>query len=174
MKENKELKDLLTTGVIVEVCNEVEEEESIKYIGVVMGDTILYDNAHDSVDRVVNSTKGRDSDYYINKIYSPNKKCHKLKDLLDNSNSDIIWERNEKPNRLTRDEFAKLPLGTKIIGIQESKNMEELEFIKIKDICSDNVILRLSDYRTLNFSEFGSTLYYLKEEYEEYKKRVDK
>ena len=34
MKENKELKDLLTTGVIVEICNEVEEEEeSIKYIG---------------------------------------------------------------------------------------------------------------------------------------------
>ena len=36
MKENKELKDLLTTGVIVEVCN-VTEEEDIKYIGVVMG-----------------------------------------------------------------------------------------------------------------------------------------
>ena len=177
MKENKELKDLLTTGVIVEVCNEVEEEESIKYIGVVMGDTILYDNAHDSVDRLISATKKKDSDYYINKIYSPNNKCHKLKDLLNNRNSDIIWERNNKLNRLTREEFAKLPLGAKIVGVNEDKNMEELEFIKIKDFYSDNAILRLSDYRTLNFSEFGSTSYYLKEEYKEYKeykKRVDK
>ena len=170
MKENKELKDLLTTGAIVEVCN-VTEEDMVKYIGVVMGDKILYDYGFDLVDSVINSTKD-ENDYYINKIYSPNKKCCKLKGLLDNSNSDIIWERNGKPNRLTREEFAKLPLGAKIIGIQESKNMEELEFIKIKDICSDNVILRLSDYRTLNFSEFGSTPYYLKEEYEEYKKRL--
>ena len=40
MKENKELKDLLTTGVIVEVINKTEEED-IKYIGVVVGDIIL-------------------------------------------------------------------------------------------------------------------------------------
>ena len=173
MKENKELKDLLTTGVIVEVYNEVEEEEDrIKYIGVVMGDTILYDYGHDLVDSIISSTKRKDSDYYINRIYSPNKKCHKLKDLLDNSNSDIIWERNEKPNRLTREEFAKLPLGTKIIGIQESKNMEELEFVKIKDFYSDNAVLCLSNYRTYSFSEFGSTSYYLKEEYEKYKKEL--
>ena len=82
-------------------------------------------------------------------------------------------KREEKPlNRLTREEFAKLPLGTKIIGVNEDKNMEELEFIKIKDFYSDNAILRLSYYRTLNFSEFGSTPYYLKEEYEEYKKEL--
>ena len=171
MKENKELKDLLTTGVIVEVCNEVEEEESIKYIGVVMGDTILYDNAHDSVDRVVNSTKGRDSDYYINKIYSPNKKCHKLKDLLDNSNSDIIWERDRKPNRLTREEFAKLPVGIKIIGIQEGIDMEELEFIKIKNCYEIDTLLCLSDYKTYSFAS-TCDYYYLKEEYEEYKKEL--
>ena len=48
--------------------------------------------------------------------------------------------------------------------------MEELDFIKIKDFYSSNAILRLSDYRTLNFSEFSSDAYYLKEEYEEYKK----
>ena len=47
MKGNKELKDLLTTGVIVEVCNEIEGEDTIKYIGVVMGNTILYDNGYD-------------------------------------------------------------------------------------------------------------------------------
>ena len=170
MKENKELKNLLTTGVIVEVCNEIEGEDTIKYIGVVIGNTILYDNGYDLVDRIV---EGED-DYYINKVYSPNKECLKLKGLLDNSNSDIIWERNNKPNRLTKEEFDKLPLGTKIIGVNEDKNMEELEFIKIKDFYLDNAILRLSDYRTLNFSEFGSEAYYLKEEYEEYKKRVDK
>ena len=34
MKENKELKDLLTTGTIVEVYNKREEEEdTVKYIG---------------------------------------------------------------------------------------------------------------------------------------------
>lgn len=175
MKENKELKDLLTTGVIVQVCNEVEEEESIKYIGVVMGDTILYDNAHDSVDRLISATKKKDSDYYINKIYSPNNKCHKLKDLLNNSNSEVIWERNNKPNRLTREEFVKLPLGTKIIGVNEDKNMEELEFMKIKDYFDyflDNAVLCLSDYKTYEFFGIGSVAYYLKEEYEEYKKRL--
>ena len=170
MKEDKGLKDLLTTGVIVEVCNEVEEEESIKYIGVVMGDTILYDNAHDSVDRLISATKKKDSDYYINKIYSPNNKCHKLKDLLNNRNSDIIWERNNKPNRLTKEEFDGLPLGTKIIGINESKNMEELEFMKVKDYFLENAVLCLSNYKTYEFVEIGSTSYYLKEEYEEYKK----
>ena len=168
MKENKELKDLLTTGVIVEVCNEIEGEDTIKYIGVVIENTILYDNGYDLVDRIV---EGED-DYYINKVYSPNKKCCKLENLLDYHNSDIIWERNNKPNRLTREEFAELPLGTKLISINEDKNMEELEFIKIKDFYSDNAILRLSDYRTLNFSEFGSDAYYLKEEYEEYKKEL--
>ena len=81
-------------------------------------------------------------------------------------------EREEKLNRLTREEFAKLPLGIKIVGVNEDKNMEELEFIKIKDFYSDNAILRLSDYRTLNFSEFGSTSYYLKDEYKEYKKEL--
>ena len=162
MKENKELKDLLTTGVIVEISN--------KLVGVVVGDIILYNKGYDPLDGVINLTKDRDSDYYINKIYSPNKKCHKLKDLLDNSKSDIIWERNNKPNRLTREEFAKLPLGTRIVGVNEDNNMEELEFIKIKDFYSDNAILRLSDYRTLNFYEFDSTSFYLKEEYEEYKK----
>ena len=170
MKENKELKDLLTTGVIVEVINKTEEED-IKYIGVVMGDKILYDYGYDLVDSVINSTKD-ENDYYINKIYSPNKKCCKLKGLLDNSNSDILWERNNKPNRLTREEFAKLPLGTRIVGVNEDNNMEELEFIKIKDFYSDNTILRLSDYRSVNFSEFGSEAYYLKEEYEEYKKEL--
>ena len=173
MKENKELKDLLTTGVIVEVYSELEEEEDvIKYIGVVMGDTILYDYGHDLVDSIISSTKRKDSDYYINKIYSPNKKCHKIKDLLDNSNSEVIWEREEKPNRLTREEFRGLSLGTKIIGINESKNMEELEFIKIKDFYSDNAVLCLSDYSTYNFFEFGSIAFYLKEEYEEYKKEL--
>ena len=170
MKENKELKDLLTTGVIVEVINKTEEED-IKYIGVVMGDKILYDYGYDLVNGVIKTTKEED-DYYINKIYSPNKKCCKLKGLLDNSNSDILWERNNKPNRLTREEFAKLPLGTRIVGVNEDNNMEELEFIKIKDFYSDNTILRLSDYRSVNFSEFGSEAYYLKEEYEEYKKEL--
>ena len=56
MKENKELKDLLTTGVIVEVCN-VTEEDRIEYIGVVMGDRILYDYGYDLVDSVIKSTK---------------------------------------------------------------------------------------------------------------------
>ena len=170
MKENKELKDLLTTGVIVEICN-VTEEEDIKYIGVVMGDIILYDNGYDLVNGVIKSTKEED-DYYINKIYSPNKKCCKLKGLLDNSNSDIIWEREKKLNRLTTEEFAKLPLGAKIVGVNEDKNMEELEFIKIKDFYSDNAILCLSDYKTLIFSEFSFTSYYLKEEYKEYKKEL--
>ena len=169
MKENKELKDLLTTGVIVEVCNEIEGEDTIKYIGVVIGNTILYDNGYDFVDRVIELTK-EGEDYYINKIYSPNKECLKLKGLLDNSNSDIIWERNNKPNRLTREEFVKLPFGTKIIGIKESKNMEELEFVKIRDYYTDHAVLCLSNYKTYDFFEFGSTSYYLKEEYEEYKK----
>ena len=53
MKEDKELKDLLTTGVIVEVCNEIEGEDTIKYIGVVIGNTILYDNGYDLVDCIV-------------------------------------------------------------------------------------------------------------------------
>lgn len=168
MKENKELKDLLTTGVIVEVINKTEEDR-IEYIGVVMGDRILYDYGYDLVDSVIKSTKD-ENDYYINKIYSPNKKCCKLKGLLDNSNSDIIWERNNKPNRLTREEFVKLPFGTKIIGIKESKNMEELEFVKIRDYYTDHAVLCLSNYKTYDFFEFGSTSYYLKEEYEEYKK----
>ena len=167
MKENKELKDLLTTGVIVEVINKTEEED-IKYTGVVMGDRILYDYGYDLVDRIV---EGED-DYYINKVYSPNKKCCKLKGLLDNSNSDIIWERNNKPNRLTKEEFTKLPFGTKIIGIKESKNMEELEFVKIRDYYTDHAVLCLSNYKTYDFFEFGSTSYYLKEEYEEYKKEL--
>ena len=141
MEKSKELNDLLTTGVIVEISN--------KLVGVVVGDIILYNKGYDPLDRVINLTKDRDSDYYINKIYSPNKKCHKLEDLLDNSNSDIIWERNNKPNRLTREEFAKLSLGTRIVGVNKDNNMEELEFIKIKDFYSDNAILRLSDYRTL-------------------------
>ena len=34
-------------------------------------------------------------------------------------------KREEKPNRLTREEFAKLPLGTKIVGINEDKNMAD-------------------------------------------------
>ena len=168
MEKSKELNDLLTTGVIVEVINKTEEED-IKYIGVVMGDIILYDNGYDLVNGVIKSTKD-ENDYYINKIYSPNKKCCKLKGLLDNSNSDIIWERNNKPNRLTREEFVKLPFGTKIIGIKESKNMEELEFVKIRDYYTDHAVLCLSNYKTYDFFEFGSTSYYLKEEYEEYKK----
>ena len=168
MKENKELKDLLTTGVIVEVINKTEEED-IKYTGVVMGDRILYDYGYDLVDSVIKSTKD-ENDYYINKIYSPNKKCCKLKGLLDNSNSDIIWERNNKLNRLTKEEFDELPFGTKIIGIKESKNMEELEFVKIRDYYTDHAVLCLSNYKTYDFFEFGSTSYYLKEEYEEYKK----
>lgn len=170
MKENKELKDLLTTGVIVEV-HDKREEKDIKYIGVVMGDIILYDNGYDFVDSVIELTK-EGGDYYINKIYSPNKECLKLKGLLDYHNSDIIWERNNKPNRLTREDFAKLPLGTRIIGVNEDNNMEELEFIKIKDYYSDNAILRLLDYKTLNFYEFGSIPFYLKEDYEEYKKEL--
>ena len=170
MKENKELKDLLTTGVIVEV-HDKREEKDIKYIGVVMGDIILYDNGYDFVDSVIELTK-EGEDYYINKIYSPNKECLKLKELLDYHNSDIIWERNNKPNRLTREDFAKLPLGTRIVGVNEDNNMEELEFIKIKDYYSDNAILRLLDYKTLNFYEFGSIPFYLKEEYEEYKKEL--
>ena len=170
MKENKELKDLLTTGVIVEVINKTEEED-IKYIGVVMGDIILYDNGYDFVDRVIELTK-EGEDYYINKIYSPNKECLKLKGLLDYHNSDIIWKRNKKPNRLTREEFTKLPFGTKIIGIKESKNMEELEFVKIRDYYTDHAVLCLSNYKTYDFFEFGSTSYYLKEEYEEYKKEL--
>ena len=168
MKEDKELKDLLTTGVIVEVCNEIEGEDTIKYIGVVIGNTILYDNGYDLVDCIV---EGED-DYYINKVYSPNKKCCKLKGLLDNSNSDIIWERNNKPNRLTKEEFDELPLGAKIIGINESKNMEELEFIKVKDYFLENAVLCLSNYKTYEFFEIGSVAYYFKEEYEEYKKRL--
>ena len=168
MKEDKELKDLLTTGVIVEVCNEIEGEDTIKYIGVVIGNTILYDNGYDLVDRIV---EGED-DYYINKVYSPNKKCCKLENLLDYHNSDIIWERNNKPNRLTKEEFDELPFGTKIIGIKESKNMEELEFVKIRDYYTDHAVLCLSNYKTYDFFEFGSTSYYLKEEYEEYKKEL--
>ena len=170
MKENKELKDLLTTGVIVEVINKTEEED-IKYIGVVMGDIILYDNGYDLVDRIV---EGED-DYYINKVYSPNKKCCKLENLLDYHNSDIIWERNNKPNRLTKEEFEELPLGAKIIGVNESKNMEELEFMKIKDYFDyflENAVLCLSNYKTYEFFEIDSVAYYLKEEYEEYQKRL--
>ena len=170
MKENKELKDLLTTGVIVEVYDK-REKKDIKYIGVVMGDIILYDNGYDFVDSVIELTK-EGEDYYINKIYSPNKECFKLKGLLDYHNSDIIWKRNKKPNRLTREEFAKLPFGTKIIGINESKNMEELEFVKIRDYYTDHAGLCLSNYKTYDFFEFGSTSYYLKEEYEEYKKEL--
>ena len=171
MKENKELKDLLTTGVIVEVINKTEEED-IKYIGVVMGDIILYDNGYDPVHLLIEYTESKNSEYYIDKIYSPNKKCLKLEGLLDNSNSEVIWERNNKPNRLTREDFAELPLGTRIVGVNKDNNMEELEFIKIKDYYSDNAILRLLDYKTLNFYEFGSIPFYLKEEYEEYKKEL--
>ena len=170
MKENKELKDLLTTGVIVEVYDK-REEKDIKYIGVVMGDIILYDNGYDFVDRVIELTK-EGEDYYINKIYSPNKECLKLKGLLDYHNSDIIWERNNKPNRLTKEEFDELPLGAKIIGINESKNMEELEFMKVKDYFLENAVLCLSNYKTYEFFEIGSVAYYLKEEYEEYKKEL--
>ena len=171
MKEDKGLKDLLTTGTIVEIHSNLEEEE-YKCFGVVMEDVILYDIGFDLVDSMIKSTESKNNHYYISKIYSPNKKCHKLKDLLDNSNSDIIWERNNKPNRLTREDFAKLPLGTRIVGVNEDNNMEELEFIKIKDYYSDNAILRLLDYKTLNFYEFGSIPFYLKEEYEEYKKEL--
>ena len=165
MKENKELKDLLTTGVIVEVCNEIEGEDTIKYIGVVIGNTILYDNGYDLVDRIV---EGED-DYYINKVYSPNKKCCKLENLLDYHNSDIIWERNNKPNGLTKEEFNELPVGIKIIGIQEGIDMEELEFIKIKNCYEIDTLLCLSDYKTYSFASICD-YYYLKEEYEEYKK----
>lgn len=171
MKENKELKDLLTTGAIVEVYSK-REEEDIKYIGVVMGDIVLYDDGYDLVDSVIELTKSKNSKYYIDKIYSPNKKCLKLEGLLDNSNSDIIWERNGKPNRLTREEFDELPLGAKIIGVNESKNMEELEFMKVKDYCSGNAILCLLNYKTYEFFEIGSVAYYPKEEYEEYKKEL--
>ena len=164
MKENKELKDLLTTGVIVEVINKTEEED-IKYIGVVMGDIILYDNGYDLVDRIV---EGED-DYYINKVYSPNKKCCKLGNLLDYHNSDIIWERNNKPNRLTREEFAKLPVGIKIVGIQEGIDMEELEFIKIKNCYEIDTLLCLLDYKTYSFAS-TCDYYYVKEEYDRYKK----
>ena len=170
MKENKELKDLLTTGVIVEVYDK-REEKDIKYIGVVMGDIILYENGYDFVDRVIELTK-EGEDYYINKIYSPNKECLKLKGLLDYHNSDIIWKRNKKPNRLTKEEFDKLPLGTRIIGVNEDKNMEELDFIKIKDYFLENAVLCLSNYKTYEFFEIGSVAYYLKEEYEEYKKEL--
>ena len=168
MKENKELKDLLTTGTIVEIHSNLEEEE-YKCFGVVMGDVILYDIGFDLVDSMIKSTESKNNHYYISKIYSPNKKCHKLKDLLDNSNSDIIWEKEGKPNRLTKEEFDELPLGAKIIGVKESKNMEELEFVKIKDFYLDNAVLCLSNYKTYNFFEFA---YYLKEEYEKYKKEL--
>ena len=165
MEKSKELNDLLTTGVIIEISN--------KLVGVVVGDIILYNKGYDPLDRVINLTKDRDSDYYINKIYSPNKKCHKLKDLLDNSNSDIIWVREEKLlNKQTREEFAKLPLGTKIIGIQKGENIEELDFVKIKDYFLENAVLCLSNYKTYEFVEIGSVAYYLKEEYEEYKKEL--
>ena len=171
MKENKELKDLLTTGIIVEIrSNKVEE--NYKCFGIVIGDSILYDNGFDTLDSMIESTVSKNSHYYINKVYSPNKKCLKLKDLLDTHNSDIIWKRNNKPNRLTREEFAKLSLGTKITGINESKNMEELEFVKIKDFYSDNAVICLSNYKTYNFSEFGSVAFYVKKEYEEYKKEL--
>ena len=162
MEKSKELNDLLTTGVIVEISN--------KLVGVVVGDIILYNKGYDPLDRVINLTKNKDSDYYINKIYSPNKKCCKLKGLLDNSDSDIIWERNNKPNRLTKEEFDELPLGAKIIGINESKNMEELEFMKVKDYFLENAVLCLSNYKTYEIVENSSVAYYLKEEYEEYKK----
>lgn len=170
MKENKELKDLLTTGTIVEIHSNLEE--NYKCFGVVMGDIILYDNGFDLVDSMIKSTESENSHYYISKVYSPNKKCHKLKDLLDNSNSDIIWGKDEKPNRLTREEFDELPLGAKIIGINESKNMEELEFMKVKDYYSGNAILCLLNYKTYEFFEIGSVAYYPKEEYEEYKKEL--
>lgn len=170
MKENKELKDLLTTGVIVEIRSNLIEED-YKCFGIVTGDIILYDNGFDSLDGMIKSTESEKSHYYISKIYSPNKKCHKLKDLLDNSNSDIIWERNNKPNRLTKEEFDKLPLGTKIIGVNESKNMEELEYIVIKDYYCDNTLLCLSNYKTYVFFEIGYP-HYLKEEYERYKKEL--
>ena len=170
MEKSKELNDLLTTGVIVEVYDK-REEKDIKYIGVVMGDIILYDNGYDFVDSVIELTK-EGEDYYINKIYSPNKECLKLKGLLDYHNSDIIWKRNKKPNRLTKEEFTKLPFGTKIIGIKESKNMEELEFVKIRDYYTDHAVLCLSNYKTYEFVEIGSVAYYPKEKYEEYKKEL--
>ena len=81
-------------------------------------------------------------------------------------------ERNNKPDRLTKEEFDELSLGTKIIGINESKNMEELEFMKVKDYFLENAVLCLSNYKTYEFFEIGSVAYYLKEEYEEYKKRL--
>ena len=172
MKENKELKDLLTTGVIVEIHSNLEED--YRCFGIVARDIILYENGFDLLDSMIKSTESKNSHYYISKVYSPNKKCHKLKDLLDNSNSDIIWERNNKPNRLTKEEFDELPLGAKIIGINESKNMEELEFVRIRDCYFDNALLCLSDYKTYLFSEISPVAYYLKEEYEEYQKKVDK
>ena len=168
MKENKELKDLLTTGTIVEVYNK-RGKEDIKYNGVVMRDIILYDNEYDTLDRVIELIKSKDSDYYINKVYSPNRECYKLKDLLDYHNSDIIWERNNKPNRLTKEEFAKLPVGIKIIGIQEGIDMEELEFIKIKNCYEIDTLLCLSDYKTYSFASICD-YYYVKEEYDRYKK----
>ena len=170
MKENKELKDLLTTGTIVEIHSNLEEEE-YKCFGVVMGDVILYDIGFDLVDSMIKSTESKNNHYYISKIYSPNKKCHKLKDLLDNSNSDIIWEREKKPNRLTREGFAKLPVGIKIIGIQEGIDMEELEFIKIKNCYEIDMLLCLSDYKTYSFAS-TCDYYYAKEEYEKYKKEL--
>ena len=167
MKENKELKDLLTTGVIVEIHSNLEED--YRCFGIVARDIILYENGFDLLDSMVKSTESKNSHYYISKVYSPNKKCHKLKDLLDNSNSDIIWKGS--PNRLTEKEFNKLPLGAKIIGINESKNMEELEFMKVKDYFLENAVLCLSNYKTYEFFEIGSVAYYLKEEYEEYQKK---
>ena len=168
MKENKELKDLLTTGVIVEIHSNLEED--YRCFGIVARDIILYENGFDLLDSMIKSTESKNSHYYISKVYSPNKKCHKLKDLLDNSNSDIIWKGS--PNRLTEKEFNKLPLGAKIIGINESKNMEELEFVRIRDCYFDNALLCLSDYKTYLFSEISPVAYYLKEEYEEYQKRL--
>ena len=50
--------------------------------------------------------------------------------------------------------------------------MEELEFVKIRDYYTDHAVLCLSNYKTYDFFEFGSTSYYLKEEYEEYKKEL--
>ena len=169
-KNCRGLKDLLTTGVIVEVYNEAEEE-CIRY-GVVMGDIILYDDDYDSLDTIIELTESGNSYCYINKIYSPNKKSCKLEDLLNICNSYLIWKKEEKPNRLTKEEFDELPFGTKIIGIKESKNMEELEFIKIKDYFLENAVLCLSNYKTYEFFEIDSVAYYLKEEYEEYKKEL--
>ena len=169
MKENKGLKDLLTTGVIVEVYNEAEEE-CIRY-GVVMGDIILYDDDYDSLDTIIELTESGNSYCYIYKIYSPNKKCSKIEELLDICNSYLLWKKEEKPNRLTREEFNRLPVGTKIIGIQEGIDMEELEFIKIKNCYEIDTLLCLLDYKTYSFAS-TCDYYYLKEEYEEYKKEL--